>query len=298
MILKAKDVRKPVLLYLHGGMPDYFLTQRYPTGLDEEFVVCWWDQRGAGLSFHPGRAAAPVTLEQLVSDAIAVTNYLRRRFDRERIYLMGHSGGSFVGMHVVARAPELYHAYIGVAQMANQARSEKRAYDYMLQRYREQGNARMVRKLESCTVAADGHIPAAYLALRDPAMHRLGIGTMRRMKSVVTGLFFESFRNRDLTLGEKINLWRGKMATGVSSVWTEMLAMDLSTRVPEVRVPAYFFHGIHDYTCSYAEAASYVDALNAPLKRFYPFEHSAHSPMFEEPGRMMQIIRQDIVRLP
>lgn len=294
MIVKAKDVTRPVLLYLHGGMPDHFLTQRYPTGLDEEFVVCWWDQRGAGLSFAPSRTPPALTVEQLVSDAIGVTNYLRERFGRARIYLMGHSGGSFVGMHAVARAPELYHAYIGVAQVANQAQSEKRAYDYMLQRFREEGNARMVRRLEACPVTASG-VPAAYLALRDRAMHTLGVGTMRNMRSVVSGLFLESLRNRELTLGEKVSLWRGKVTTGVSSVWTEMLAADLATRVPEVDVPVYFFHGVHDYTCCREEAASYFDALRAPLKGFYTFDHSAHSPLFEEAGRMLQIIRDDVL---
>jgi hypothetical protein len=60
--------------------------------------------------------------------------FLTRRFGEDCIYLMGHSGGSFLGMHAVARAPELDHAHISVARMANQLRSEKRADDYMLER--------------------------------------------------------------------------------------------------------------------------------------------------------------------
>ena len=48
MFIKGKDSSNPVLLYLHGGMPDYFLTQDYPTGLDEYFTVVWWEQRGSG----------------------------------------------------------------------------------------------------------------------------------------------------------------------------------------------------------------------------------------------------------
>jgi hypothetical protein len=51
MFIKGKDSSNPVLLYLHGGMPDYFLTQDYPTGLDEYFTVVWWEQRGSGLSY-------------------------------------------------------------------------------------------------------------------------------------------------------------------------------------------------------------------------------------------------------
>jgi pimeloyl-ACP methyl ester carboxylesterase len=295
MFIRAKDRTKPVLLYLHGGMPEYFLTQRYPPGLETEFVVCWWEQRGAGMSYRPGMPLESVTVEQLLADTLALTNHLRRRFGKDRIYLMGHSGGSFLGMHAVARAPELYHAYIGVAQMANQLRSETRAYEYMLGRCRTERRTALARKLEAAPVTLDGGVPPAYVRVRDEAMHALGVGTMREMRSVVTGLFLTSLRNRDYTLAEKINLWRGKAATGVSSMWREILATDLAEHVPGVGVPVYFLHGVHDYTCTYAEASTYFDSLTAPLKGFYTFSKSAHSPMFEEPDRVMAILREDVL---
>jgi pimeloyl-ACP methyl ester carboxylesterase len=295
MFLKALDKTRPVLLYLHCGMPEYFLTRRYPTGLEAEFVVCWWEQRGAGLSYRPGMSLESVTVEQLVADTVALTNHLRARFGQDRIYLMGHSGGSFLAMHAVARAPELYHAYIGVAQMANQLRSEKRAYDYMLERCRAERRAALARKLEAAPVTLEDGVPQAYLRVRDEAMHALGVGTMREMRSVFGGLFLPSLRNPDYTLAEKINIWRGKAATGVSSMWQEMLATDLAERVPAVGVPVYFLHGVHDYTCTYAEASAYFEILTAPLKGFYTFSASAHCPMFEEPDKVMAILREDVL---
>jgi pimeloyl-ACP methyl ester carboxylesterase len=295
MFLRAHDKTKPVLLYLHGGMPEYFLTQRYPTGLEAEFVVCWWEQRGSGLSYRPGMSPASVTVEQLVDDTLALTNHLRQRFGTEQIYLMGHSGGSFLGMHAVARAPELYHAYIGVAQMANQVKSEKRAYDYMLARCKVEGRTALLRKLEAAPVTLEHGMPPAYFRVRDEAMHALGVGTMREMRSVVTGLFLLSLRNRHYTLPEKINTWRGKAATGVSSMWNEMLVVDLAEQVPAVAVPVYFLHGLHDYTCTHAEASIYFDRLTAPIKGFYTFRDSAHSPMFEEPDKVMAILRKDVL---
>lgn len=295
MIIKARDARKPVLLYLHGGMPEYFLTREHPTGLDEDFVVCWWDQRGSGLSYAPRASRQPVTSAQLIADTIEVTKYLRKRFGQDRIFLMGHSGGSFIGLQAAARAPELYRAYVGVAQMANQLRSESRAYEYMLARYRQQGDARMVGKLEAAPVSMAGGVPPGYLAVRDEAMHRLGVGTMRGMRSVATGIFLASLRNRDYTLREKINLWRGKASAGVSAVWDEMLATDLSKRVPRLDIPVYLLHGRHDYTCAFDEAVAYFDRLQAPLKGFYTFEASAHSPIFEEPGRVCEILRADVL---
>jgi pimeloyl-ACP methyl ester carboxylesterase len=124
MIIKSKDASHPVMLYLHGGMPEYFLTKRYPTGLEDHFTMVWWEQRGSGISYSASIPRETMTLEQLISDTIVVTNYLRHRFHKEKIYLMAHSGGSFIGIHVAAQTPELYHAYIGVAQMSHQLKSE------------------------------------------------------------------------------------------------------------------------------------------------------------------------------
>ena len=92
MFIKGKDVRNPVLLYLHGGMPDYFLTQKYPTGLEDSFTVIWWEQRGSGMSYRAN--IPPVTVEQLISDTLEVTQYARQRFGKDKIYLIGHSGGT------------------------------------------------------------------------------------------------------------------------------------------------------------------------------------------------------------
>jgi pimeloyl-ACP methyl ester carboxylesterase len=178
MFIKSKDETHPVLLYLHGGMPEYFLTQRYPTGLEDAFTVVWWERRGSGLSYDPNVSPETMTLEQFIADTLALTNYVRQRFGQDKIYLMGHSGGTFIGIQASARVPELYFAYIGVSQMAKQLTSERLTYDYMLEQFKEQGNRSMVRKLEAAPVTMTGGTPEAYTAsLRDTAMHRLGIGT-------------------------------------------------------------------------------------------------------------------------
>lgn len=294
MFLRSRDTTQPVLLYLHGGIPDYFLTPKHPTGLEDHFTVAWWEQRGSGISYSPDILPETMTLEQMIQDALEVTNYLRRRFGREKIYLMGRSGGSFIGIQAAARAPELYHAYIGVGQISDQLRSERLAYEYMLGRYKELGNTKMAQRLEAAPVT-DG-TPAAYLRLRDKAMHELGVGTMREMHSVVTGIFLPSLTCRAYTLREKVNMWRGKAQSGVSSLWGEILSTNLMQKVPALDIPVYFFGGIHDYTVSTALAKEYFGQLQAPLKGFYVFEKSAHSPIFEEPEKVQRILREDLLR--
>ncbi len=294
MFIKGKNKGNPVLLYLHGGIPDYFLTRQYPTGLEDYFTVVWWDQPGSGLSYNTKISTEAITLGQLISDTKEVTNYLRNRFGQDKIYLMGRSGGTFLGIQVAAKAPELYHAYIGLGQMSSQLESERQAYEHMLKKYRETGNRKMVRKLEASPVLHK--VPYEYLKLRDGAMHRLGIGTTHNMESVLTGMFIPSLTCREYTLKEKFNLWRGKAQSGVHPIWDTMITTNLALQVKEVNIPVYFFHGIYDYTVSYSLAKQYFKVLKAPVKGFYTFHNSAHSPHFEEPERVKEIFENDIFK--
>ena len=236
-----------------------------------------------------------MTPEQFIADTLAVTDYLRTRFSKERIYLMAHSGGTFIGLQAAARAPEVYYAYIGVAQVVHQLKSERLAYEYMLDRFRENGNGSMVRRLEGAPVTMTAGTPEGYLAIRDRAMHSLGVGTTHDMNSVLRGIFWPSLRSPHYTLGEKIKMWRGKSSSGVSVLWDEMLAFDLADRVAELALPAYFFHGVYDYTVNRQVAKDYVERLKAPLKGFYTFEWSAHSPIMEEPQKAQRIMREDVL---
>lgn len=295
MFIQSTDPAHPVLLYLHGGLPDYFLTDRYPTGLEKDFTVVWWEQRGAGLSYSPGIPPETMTVKQFIADTLSVTDYLRNRFGKKKLYLMAHSGGTFIGLQAAAQAPQMYHAYVGVAQMVRQLESERRAQEYMLGRFKQAGNVRMVSKLEAAPVTMTAGTPGAYLAVRDRAMHSLGVGTTHDMTSVLRGIVWPSLSSPRYTPGEKIKLWRGKFSSGVSALWGEMLAVDLADEVSELALPAYFFHGVYDYTVNYQLAKDYFETLKAPLKGFYTFDRSAHSPIMEEPRKAQRIMREDVL---
>jgi len=91
-------------------------------------------------------------------------------------------------------------------------------------------------------------------------------------------------------------MWRGKSHSGVSSLWGEMLATNLIDKVPKLDIPIYFFEGVYDYTVSYTLAKEYFEKLQAPMKGFYTFERSAHSPLFEEPEKMQRILQEDVLK--
>ena len=294
LFLRGKDLRNPVLLFVHGGpgMPEFWLNLLYPTALEEIFTVCWWDQRGAGISNIDGVQETLITMDQLVSDTLEVTRYLQARFGQDKIFLLGHSFGSVIALQAAAKAPELYRAYIGMGQVTRQMDSELLANQYMVEALRSQGDLREAETLQRFAPPWAEGLPRDYEGIRDSTMHQLGIGTTRTMRSVITGIFLPVLASPAYTLSEKVALWRGKWSANSARLWTEMLHLDLPRLVPRLKIPAYFIHGAYDYTVSYQLLKTYFNELEAPAKGLYTFPDSAHSPLFEDPDRARTALRE------
>lgn len=297
MIIQSADPSNPVLLFLHGGpgMVEFFMEQEYPTGIAQHFTVVWWEQRGAGMSFAPDIPPESMTMVQMIADTLEVTDYLRDRFGQDRILLFGHSWGAYLGIQVAAAAPDRFLAYVGMGQIAHQLRSEVMARDHLLEVYHARGDTRMVGRLEAAPVSMEAGTSDAWMRLRDEAMHRAGVGHMHDMRSVITGIFLPMWRVRTYTLREKINVWRGKIWSR-PFFWDTLLRDDLTARLTAFDLPVYFFIGRHDYTTNADLARAYFDAVEAPVRGFYLFDNSAHSPLFEEPERARRILLEDVLR--
>lgn len=300
LLITGKNKSNPVLLFLGGGpgIPEYLLEYRKPSKLADEFVVCYLEYRGTSISYRPNMDAAALTTKCYLSDVTTVTEYLRKRFSQEKIYLMGHSFGTFIGIQSAFEHPEFYHAYIAMSQIVNQSESEVIAYQFMLDQYRKVNNTKMIDKFEKYQIISSDDAYRAYCvsALRDKAMHDLGIGTTHTMDSVITGIFLPSLRCKVYTPLERINIWRGKKFVEDSPVESERMLFNAYDEVPSLEIPIYFFGGIYDHTCCYSLQKSYYEMIRAPLKGFYTFGHSAHSPLWEESEQAIKILRQDVLQ--
>ena len=300
MFIRSKNINNPILLYVHGGpaFPNYFLIDKFKPGLEDYYTVCYWEQRGGGLSYTSEVTLESMNFNQLASDGIDVTNYLRKRFGKEKIYIMAHSGGTPIALLAVQRKPALYVAYIGMGQITNQAESEKIAYKYMLERFTANGSRKLVNELKKYPVLeSDSNINPYYKsAIRDKYMHKSGIGTMHKMKSIFREIFIPVWTCKAYTMGEKINIWRSKFSfLPKTNLINEMLETDFTIKVPSLEIPVYFFSGKYDLTVNVNLSKAYLNKMNAPLKGFYTFNNSAHSPLFEEPLLVRQIIETDIL---
>ena len=306
LIIRSENINNPVLLILGGGpgIPEYLLEWKYGSNLEKYFTVCYINYRGTGLSYDNKLKKESLTSKTYFNDSILVTNYLRERFKKEKIYLMGHSFGTYISLNIVNTNPELFEGYIAMSMNVNQQESEKLAYEYMLNTFEKSNNNKKVKQLKKYyalfnnkkTIDLSDTITQKYFrTTRDTAMHKLGIGTTHDMKSVISGIFFPSLKMKEFTMEERINIWKGKVFTSNVPVTNDSFNFNAFEQIKEIDVPIYVFAGVYDYTTNYSLQKEYYDMINAPKKIFYTFENSAHSPLFEENNKAIKIILEDIL---
>ena len=152
--VRGADRTNPIIVFIHGGpgaveMPIAWSFQR---PWEDFFTVVQWDQRGAGRSFllnDPKALAPTLKLERYRDDTIELIELLQKKYGVRKVFLMGHSWGSIVGLSVAAKRPDLLYAYIGVGQVIDFRENERVGFNWTLNRARKDGNAQAVSELEA-----------------------------------------------------------------------------------------------------------------------------------------------------
>jgi pimeloyl-ACP methyl ester carboxylesterase len=288
--VRGADRRNPVLLHIHGG-PGYIsipMSWWFSRGWEEYFTVVQWDQRATGKTYlltDPATVVPSLTNERMINDAEEMVAWARKTFGKDKIFVSGHSWGSYLGLELARRQPDWLHAYIGVGQMTDMPESERRGWRYAMDAARREGNAQAIRDLESIAPYA----PAGRLIpLKD-------IYTQRRWVEFYGGTMAYRHGNDaegdlgnlspDYTDAEIPRIWEGN-AFAERYLLSEALSLDLS-QVRTLGCPLIVFAGRHDMNVNSELASDWFTAVAAPSKHFVWFEHSAHLPMTEERGKYL-----------
>jgi proline iminopeptidase len=288
--VRGNDVRNPILLFLHGGpaSPDMPLAWTFQTPWEDYFTVVQWDQRGAGKTYaanDPGKVADGMTMERMTSDAEEVVAYLRRTYHKKKIFLLGHSWGSVLGVRLAQAHPEWFHAYIGVGQVVNFRHSEADGYAFALDRARAQGNQEALRDLAAL---APYPAPGKPLDLETIGKQRRWLEYYGGLAWGRTGFGFDvdaeklapEYSDADLKAIDD-----GALFT-MSHLLGRLTDVDF-TKTTHFELPILLFLGRHDYSVSHELSAHWFAALHAPAKKLVWFEDSAHMVMQEQPGRFL-----------
>ncbi|MFB1100576.1 alpha/beta fold hydrolase [Terribacillus sp. JSM ZJ617] len=286
-----KDKAAPILLFLHGGpgFPAYPLIRAHGVQLEQEFTVCYWDQRGTGSSYKAAEGGKLLTLEQLLADTLELIAFLRKTYDKEKIYVLGHSWGSILGTMAAQKVPEQLHAYIGVGQIGIQFESEKEAYDFLVSEADRRSDERAKRKLARKKFDKSYYQNRAYGAVRFKYTNKYAVGFTRDGYNS-SRLIREVMVCPEYRWIDKFNIFAGS-GLSYQRLAKEISTINLIRTVPELEVPVFFLHGQYDYQTTYQQAYNFYTSLKAPVKQFHTFSESAHSPFLEEPKKFINLLK-------
>ncbi len=295
--VRGQDRANPIILFAHGG-PAAPLTPsiwEFQRPLEEYFTVVHWDQRAAGKTFletDPETIADTIHIDQYVDDAIEIAEHIRKRYDKDKLILIGHSWGTVIGMQAALKRPELFHAYVGIGQVINTRENEELSFQYGLDQAKKHDNAEALAELESI---------APYPG--DKAITRERIIIARKWPQFYGGLsayrdggakyYFDApllSPNYDCKSAQAVD--QGNIFT-LTRILPEFLTVDFKP-VLDFSIPVIMLMGRHDYTTPSAPTAAWLQKVKAPFKKAIWFEHSAHMIPWEEPGKMLVSLLENV----
>ena len=309
--IRGRNCDNPVLLYLHGGpgFPNIGFMDAIQRPWEDYFTIVQWDQRQTGKSYYPEKdETEPLTIQRLVEDTEEVVQYLRHHLSQDKLFVLGHSWGSVLGIQLAKRHPDWLHAYIGVGQVVNGMDNQRVFYERLLSHAREQKESQLMAKLEAIAPYPDPDNPEKSFvencASLQEALSRLAGETgMHHLSSdeMATMFNFERAISPHLTLtdlshsvvGDEIALFRPPYG-----FTKEFMAIDLPNDVgSSFEVPIFFFSGTHDWQTPTILSDQWFDQINAPYKELIHFEESCHGIVNEEPGKVLVALVNKVLPL-
>ena len=281
ILIRGVDRNNPLLLFLHGGpgMPTMYLAHDFQRELERSFVVVQWDRRGAGKSFTAGMSSQQMSVSKEICDTLELIDQLRARFHQPKVYLVGFSYGSYLGILVAQRTPERLHAYVGIGQLACSENENRTIQDTWI---REQ--AMRVHDKEAID-ELDGKRPF------DREKWLFKYGGEIHYAHTWWPLLWSGLRSPEYTFQDMANVKRGVNFTA-HNLRYDVIDGSILESMSALQVPVYFFSGRFDYTDPTSCTMRLFERISAPVKRFVWFDRSAHFVFLEEPSRFAAAMRR------
>ena len=297
--VRGRDRRNPILLLIHGGpaSPEMPMSWWFENGWEDFFTVVQWDQRGAGKSYganDPATIAPTLSLERITRDAGEVVQYLRTRYAKDKIFVLGHSWGSVVGLNLARQHPQWLYAYVGAGQIVSGIENERVGYELTLQEARRRGNAQAVSELQALAPYPGTGASLTLDKLGTERKWSVTFGGLTHGRSEVNLNYYYDLAELSPEYSQAdLDAIDSGSHLSLKPLLAEVMRFDMSG-VRRWDCPIILFAGRYDTTTPSQVAADWLKRVHAPAKKLVWFENSAHMMMIEEPGEFLLHLVTDV----
>lgn len=282
----------PVLLFIHGGpgWPQTPHLRYFNADLTKQITLIAWEQSGCGKSFMNNPNPKNLNIEQIINDAHELTQILKKKFHKEKIYLAGFSWGSVIGLQLIKKYPNDYFAYFGISQVIDINRSIELSRNWIKKQAEIKGDEKMLNKVAQlekkdtslCKNTLECFFKKyEFLTEYGGAIHNKSI----EAEIKIAESKYDDYKNYD---------WLKGFMYSCNRLGDDVFKTNL-TNITEVEIPVYFFVGRHDWSLPTAVTEDYFYKLKAPKKEIVWFENSGHEPLEEEASKFNKEIITRII---
>ena len=286
IFMRGADKSNPIMLFLHGGpgasAPGMPSSRDIDAELIKHFTVVHWDQRGAGKSFDSDIPVSSMTMDRFVEDCNELIDYVRNRFNVQKVFLVAHSSGTVTGIKTAHRYPEKIHAYVGVGQIIHDHEQIRLAYDFIIDGAEKSEDVKIQNDIKA--IGPPPYETPEKLYEMQNYVFRFGGVIHDNSVKQISGLLLSFFTSPEYSISDGLNsLMMKGLFFSVSAMWDEINDIDITKEIRSIKVPVYFFEGKYDMATPSVLVKEFYDGLDAVKgKKLIIFENSAHMPMIEE----------------
>lgn len=267
----GKNIKNPVLLYLHGGPGsstsaiDYAFTRKWA----DVYTVVTWDQRNCGKSYSKKNKGKKLTCEQFLKDGKEMTEFIQKFMKKDKITILGHSWGSIYGASLVLAYPEYYECFIGTGQVIdmyeNEVALKEAASEWA------SGDETYMAYVDQLT---PGDMTMTHINARNELMEKYGYGIMR--DGTDYNIFTTILFNPNYSVIDWIEYFRTDFSDYLTFIGSEEFGKISIQGKYEYKVPYYNINGDQDYQTNYILAGEYFEKVNAPYKQLFIMKNTTH----------------------
>lgn len=298
--IRGEDKNNPVILWLHGGpgFPLTYLTYYYQTALEKDYTIVCWEQRGCGRTFYKNKDNSDLTVKQLLADTDEVLDYLRERFGKEKIIIIGQSWGTVLGMEYINIHPEKVAAYIGVGQVTDFLQGKIYAAENAVQIATENGNNEDAEFLERCIERLSEKEDIEKLDAK--SLEEMIITSIKYLKCdgemSGTKQIFTAITSPEMSWNDaKWFLFASDTQNIITSqnhlmnyMYFQFDAIDLNK---EYDIPICFIQGDNDWITPTSLVNDYYEVIVSDKKEIITINNAGHTPFLDNPEQFCEAVK-------
>lgn len=273
----------PILLFLHGGpgSAESIFAHLMQENWEKNYTVIHWDQRGAGktLTKNPSKDQYP-TLDLHLEDLLGIVTYLKKKYNQNKIALLGHSWGSVLGTLFIKQYPEEISHYIGVGQVISMVENERYGYAKVKEEILKANNSSDLNKLKALgkypTLPFNKDMIKAMSKLRK-IQSKYKLAANPSFSLVIGALRSPIFKLSDIS-----SMFKG-LDVNLETLQYIFENYDLNKEPSEYEIPVYYILGDNDWQTPYPLAQDYFKKIKAPKKELFMIHNAGHITMLDQP---------------